>query len=95
VKPPVKHADLAREVALVDQAMAGLRRGDTTAALDAIHRYDAETAGGGQLAEDAAAIAVEALCQQGDGSASAKLDAFDRRWPHSAQRARLSTACHR
>ena len=89
------HADLSREVELVDQAMAGLRRGDTAAALDAIHRYDLETAGRGQLAEDAAAIAVEALCQRGDPTSGAALEAFERRWPHSAQRARLLGACHR
>jgi len=93
-KPEV-HSDLSREVELVDQAMAGLRRGDTAAALDAIHHYDLETAGRGQLAEDAAAIAVEALCQRGDPTSGAMLEAFERRWPHSAQRARLLGACHR
>jgi hypothetical protein len=75
--------------------MAALRRGDASEALAAIRDYDRETLGGGQLAEDAAAIAVEAMCQRGDAAASARLDAFDRRWPHSAQRARLQTACHR
>jgi hypothetical protein len=88
-------SDLSREVELVDQAMAGLRRGDTAAALDAIRHYDIETAGRGQLAEDAAAITVEALCQRGDPASGAMLEAFDRRWPHSAQRARLLGACHR
>jgi hypothetical protein len=88
-------SDLSREVELLDQAMAGLRRGDTAAALDAIRHYDIETAGRGQLAEDAAAITVEALCQRGDPASGAMLEAFDRRWPHSAQRARLLGACHR
>jgi hypothetical protein len=92
---PEVHGDLSREVELVDQAMAGLRRGDTAAALDAIRRYDVETAGRGQLAEDAAAIAVEALCQRGDPTSGAMLEAFEHRWPHSAQRARLLGACHR
>jgi hypothetical protein len=92
---PGVHGDLSREVELVDQAMAGLRRGDTAAALDAIRRYDIETAGRGQLAEDAAAITVEALCQRGDPASGAMLEAFERRWPHSAQRARLLGACHR
>jgi len=90
-----KPADLAREVALIDRAMAALRGGDGGGALDAIRIYDAETGGRGQLAEDAAAIAVEALCQRGDAAAGAKLDAFDHRWPRSAQRARLSAACRR
>ena len=95
VPPPAKSADLAREVALIDQAMVALRRGDSDGAVDAIRIYDRETAGRGQLAEDAAAIAVEALCHRGDAAASAKLDAFDHRWPHSAQRVRLTAACHR
>lgn len=92
---PEVHGDLSREVELVDQAMAGLHRGDTAAALEAIRRYDIETAGRGQLAEDAAAITVEALCQRNDPASGPMLKAFERRWPHSAQRARLLGACHR
>jgi hypothetical protein len=95
VTRPTVHADLSREVELIDLAMAGLRRGDPAAALDAMRRYDVETAGLGQLAEDAAAITVEALCQRGDPASGARLEAFERRWPHSAQRARLLGACHR
>ena len=55
--------------------------------------HAAETRGSGQLAEDAAAIEVEALCRLHDPSVSAKLDAFDARFPRSAQRSRLTTEC--
>lgn len=85
--------DLAQEVALVDQAMAALRRGDTQGALVAVHRHAMETAGRGQLAEDAAAIEIEALCRGRDASAGAKLAAFDARFPRSAQRTRLAAQC--
>lgn len=94
-KPQLPQADLAREVALVDRAMAALRDGDPAGALSATHRYDIETRGKGQLAEDAAAIAVEALCLRDDAAASGKLAAFDARWPHSAQRARVRATCKR
>lgn len=90
---PPKRADLAREVELVDQAMAALRRADLSAALAAARAHGNETAGAGQLAEDAAAIEIEALCRLHDPAAGAKLAAFDARWPESAQRSRLSTRC--
>jgi len=85
--------DLAREVELVDLAMAALRRGDTTAALAAIRKHRSETLGAGQLAEDAAAIEIEALCRRGDPSVASKLEVFDARFPRSAQRSRLSITC--
>lgn len=88
-----KRADLAREVELVDRAMAALRRGEPSAALAAVRTHVAETAGAGQLAEDAAAIEIEALCRLHDPNVAAKLAAFDARWPESAQRSRLSTRC--
>jgi len=85
--------DLAREVALIDRAMAALRKGDAARALATIKLHAAETAGAGQLAEDAAAIEIEALCRLHSPSVAAKLDAFDARYPHSAQRSRLTTRC--
>jgi hypothetical protein len=91
---PAAHADLRREVELIDQAMAALRAGDTAAALAAVHTHAIETAGAGQLAEDAAAIEVEALCRAHADTAGAKLAGFDTRWPDSAQRSRLATFCH-
>lgn len=86
-------ADLAREVALIDRAMASLKGGDARDALAQVRTHAKETRGGGQLAEDAAAIEIEALCRLHDASVSAKLDAFDARFPRSAQRSRLTTEC--
>lgn len=86
------HADLAREVALIDAAMTALK-GDPAQALATIQIYDTETAGHGQLAEDAAAIAIEARCALHAPDAAARLAGFDVRWPTSAQRARLTEAC--
>ncbi|MBS1123922.1 MAG: hypothetical protein H6Q90_6150 [Deltaproteobacteria bacterium] len=90
---PVAHADLGREVELIDRAMAAMRAGDAAAALAAVRAHASETAGAGQLAEDAAAIEIEALCRLHDGSAGKRLAAFDARWPDSAQRSRLSSSC--
>lgn len=85
--------ELAREVELVDRAMAALRRGDTRAALLGVRAYTAEAGQRGQLAEDAAAIEVEALCTSHDAAARSRHTAFEARWPTSAQRVRLGRAC--
>jgi hypothetical protein len=85
--------ELGREVELIDTAMAAMRRGDATAALAAVRTHATETAGSGQLAEDAAAIEIEAACRLHDATVGAKLAAFDARWPSSAQRSRLTTTC--
>lgn len=85
--------DLAREVALIDRAMASLRGGDPHGALAAIRVHALETRGAGQLAEDAAAIEIEALCSLHDPRVAARLDAFDERFPRSAQRSRLTSSC--
>jgi hypothetical protein len=85
--------DLAREVALIDRAMAALKSGDAREALVQVRTHGKETRGAGQLAEDASAIEIEALCRLGDTSVSAKLDAFDARFPRSAQRSRLTREC--
>ena len=93
---PVVHAegvDLAREVELIDLAMAALKSGDAAGALATVHTHARETRGAGQLAEDAAAIEVEALCRLHDPSFAAKLDGFDANFPRSAQRSRLTTVC--
>lgn len=84
---------LAREVELVDLAMVALRRGDAGTALAAVRRHAVETGGRGQLAEDAAAIEVEALCRLHDPTTHARLEAFDARFPRSAQRSRLTNRC--
>jgi len=90
---PPATVDLAREVELVDAAMTALKRGDANAALAAVARHALETHGAGQLAEDAAAIEVEALCRLHDPTTNTKLEAFDARFPKSAQRSRLSNRC--
>ena len=90
---PSRGIDLAREVELLDVAMAALRRGDAAGAQKAVQRHAVETAGHGQLAEDAAAIEIEALCRLHDPSTTAKLEAFDARFPRSAQRSRLTNQC--
>lgn len=84
---------LGREVELIDQAMAALRRGDPGGALRVVHDYAREAGAGGQLAEDAAAIEVEALCTLGDPAARDRRVQFDARFPRSAQQARLAAAC--
>jgi hypothetical protein len=91
----VSRATLAREVELVDRAMTALRAGQPDHALAAIAVFERETAGHGQLAEDAAAIDIEARCRLHDADLGARLAAFDARWPHSAQRPRLTAACAR
>jgi len=87
-----KRVDLAREVELVDLAMASLRAHDYDAALAAARQHARETGGRGQLAEDAAAIEIEAMCHLHQ-SVFTKLEAFDARWPSSAQRSRLTNSC--
>ncbi|HVK85903.1 MAG TPA: hypothetical protein VM513_17405 [Kofleriaceae bacterium] len=90
---PRAAADLAREVELIDHAMDALRAGKPTEALSAIRRHAVETRGRGQLAEDAAAIEIEAACQLHDPTVAEKLAAFDERYPTSAQRSRLTSDC--
>ncbi len=88
-------ADLSREVELIDRAMKALASNDAPRALATIKLHVAETRGKGQLAEDAAAIEIEALCRLHSSTVAitAKLDAFDARFPRSAQRSRLTTHC--
>src|SRR5205085_10573715 len=92
--PPTPPAiTLAREVELVDAAMDALKRGDATSALMSVRQHREETHNRGQLAEDADALEIEALCRLHDHRVAAKLEAFDARWPESAQRSRLTTPC--
>jgi hypothetical protein len=92
VVAPVAEVSLAREVELIDDAMASLRAGHATEALAAIAAYHRETADRGQLTEEASAIDIEARCTL-HLDVRDKLTAFDRSWPSSAQRARLTAAC--
>lgn len=85
-------ASLAREVELIDNAMLALRDGSPSRALQTLITFDRETLGQAQLAEDAAAIDLEARCTLHEDVA-ARLAAFDTKWPSSAQRTRISAAC--
>jgi len=93
VAAPTAAIELGREVALIDLAMSALRRDDAAAALRVVEEYAAEAGEGGQLRQDAAAIEIEALCKLGDPRARDRRTAFDARFPHSVQRARLEAAC--
>ncbi len=92
-KPAVTEITLAREVELVDHAMASLKQHDARDALASIRIYDIESRGRGQLAEDAAAIEVEATCTLHEPNATARLTAFDQRYPRSSQHGRLAELC--
>jgi hypothetical protein len=83
---------LAREVELIDLAIESLNKRAPHAALEAIKAYDRETHGRGQMAEDAAAIEIEARCNS-NLDATDQIERFDRKWPESAQRERIQTAC--
>jgi hypothetical protein len=89
---PVTPATLAREVALLDAAMASLHENDPADTLATLAIYDRETLGHGQLAEDASALEIEARCRTNEPVAD-KLATFDQRWPHSVQRARITERC--
>jgi hypothetical protein len=89
---PLSPASLSREVELIDQAMAALRRNEPAAALASMKTFDRETLGRAQMAEEAAAITIEARCGLGEDVA-ARIEAFDRAWPTSAERARITDAC--
>jgi hypothetical protein len=91
---PTTGAGLGREVELIDRAAAAEREGRPDDALEAIRVFQREIGDRGQLAEEAAAIEIEVTCRR-HGAATDQLAAFDRRWPSSAQRARLAAACGR
>jgi TolA-binding protein len=61
---------LAREVDLVDQARAALRRGDTGASLAALDSYEREVRGG-RLGAEAMYLRMEALSRSGDHARAA------------------------
>lgn len=83
---------LAREVELIDNAMEALRGGEPRQALATLVMFERETLGHAQLAEDAAAIDLEARCALGE-NVSTRLSAFDAKWSSSAQRTRIAGAC--
>lgn len=86
-------ADLDREVALIDRATTALRAGEALRAITTIKLYETETSGHGQLAEEAAAVDVEATCTARVVGGAHKLATFTARFPRSAQLAHLRTTC--
>ena len=62
-RPRATAIGLAREVELVDRASAALRRQDPTTALAELETYRRESRGAGQLAHEAAELAIAARCQ--------------------------------
>lgn len=83
-----REIDLAREVALIDQASTA----KPAAALTILSVYETETSGRGQLAEDAAAIGIEARCKLGEDTSSLR-SSFVARWPDSVHAATIAVAC--
>jgi hypothetical protein len=83
---------LAREVELIDLATVSLHKRAPHAALEAIKAYERETRGRGQLAQEAAAIEIEARCNM-NLDATKQIERFDQKYPESAQRERIQTAC--
>ncbi|HEY0252410.1 MAG TPA: hypothetical protein VGC41_12835, partial [Kofleriaceae bacterium] len=72
--------------------MASLRSNDPDAALATLVTYEHESAGHGQLEEDAAALVIDAKCHAHQ-PVSDSLREFDRRYPSSAQRGHLAETC--
>jgi hypothetical protein len=93
--PSVAPPSLARETELVDAALDAVAHSRFVDAIAAIGRYRDATAGHGQLAEDADAIEIEALCRLDDARSGAAFAAFTSRWPHAHDIARLSAVCRR
>lgn len=91
---PAEPATLSREVELIDLAMASLRKNAPGVAIEAIRVFERETLGRGQMAEEAAAIEIEARCSLGE-EVTAALARFDQTWPSSAQRSRIQASCAR
>jgi hypothetical protein len=85
----VEPASLSREVELIDQAMTALRGHDPVAALAAMRTFERETLGHAQMAEEAAAITIEAHCDLGEDVAD-RIAAFELAYPESAERSRIT-----
>ena len=93
--PSIAPPSLARETELLDAALDAVAHSRFADAIAAIGRYRDATAGHGQLAEDADAIEVEALCRLDDARSGAAFAAFTLHWPHAHEVARLTAVCRR
>jgi hypothetical protein len=93
--PSIAPPSLARETELLDAALDAVAHSRFADAIAAIGRYRDATIGRGQLAEDADAIEVEALCRLDDSRSGAAFAAFTSHWPHAHEVARLTAVCRR
>jgi hypothetical protein len=84
---------LLAETEALRAAQRALRSGDATRALELLHEQE-RTYAAGSLHEERAAARILALCQAGLADAArASTERFVRRWPRSALRARVISAC--
>jgi hypothetical protein len=84
---------LLAETEALRAAQRALRSGDGTRALELLHEQE-RTYATGSLHEERAAARILALCQAGLADAArASTERFVRRWPRSALRARVISAC--
>lgn len=76
---------LAAEQALLEQALASLRRGDATGALARVAEHESRFSGGA-LVEEREVLAIRALVIEGrTDDARARAGRFRVRFPHSIQ----------
>ena len=93
--PAVRRAKdpLLAETEALRAAQRALRNGDASRALELLHEQE-RTYAAGSLHEERAAARILALCQAGLGDAArASTERFVQRWPRSALRARVISAC--
>jgi hypothetical protein len=84
---------LLAETEALRAAQRALRNGDATRALELLHEQE-RTYAAGSLHEERAAARILALCQAGLADAArASTERFVQRWPRSALRARVISAC--
>jgi len=84
---------LLAETEALRAAQRALRSGDATRALELLHEQE-RTYAAGSLHEERAAARILALCQAGLADAArASTERFVQRWPRSALRARVISAC--
>jgi hypothetical protein len=84
---------LLAETEALRAAQRALRNGDATRALELLHEQE-RTYAAGSLHEERAAARILALCQAGLAEAArASTERFVQRWPRSALRARVISAC--
>jgi hypothetical protein len=79
-------------VALLDRAIAALRARQPHDAREVLSIYEQEIGERGQLARDAAELAIEISCTTHARDVADRLAAFAKRWPRLAAHARAACA---